>query len=116
VRAYLRDATGRMGSLLVRLRLRAAAGPPEDEHAALVRAFEDRLTLAELAEELRVAHQRLLSLYPAVDAALVEAVRQRHHGALRLTEAAALGAVLGPFLEGLANTLHALGAALVERP
>ena len=86
VRAYLDVAAARIGSRLVRLRLRAVAGPPEEPHAALVQAFEDRLALADLAEELRVTHQKLLSLYPAVGEALVETARQRHHEALGLVE------------------------------
>lgn len=115
VRAYLHAAAGRIGSLLVRLRLRVVAGPPEDEHAALVQAFEDRLALADLAEELRVAHQKLLSLYPAVGEALVEAARQRHQEALDLVEEDVLDDGLAPFLERLADDLAGLRAVLVER-
>ena len=115
VRAYLGAAVGRLGSLVVRLRLRAVAGAPEDAHAALVQAFEDRLALADLAEELRVAHQKLLSLYPAVDAGLVEAVRRRHHEALALAGEEAFDAALAPFLERVADALDALRLALVER-
>jgi hypothetical protein len=116
VRAYLCAAAGRIGSLLVHFRLRAVAGAPEDPHAALVQAFEDRLALADLAEELRVAHQKLLSLYPAVEAALVEAVRRRHHEALLVEEDDDLGAALAPFLERLADDLARLRSVLVERP
>jgi hypothetical protein len=115
VRAYLQTAAGRMGSLLVRLRLRVAAGAPGDAHAALVQAFEDHLALADLAEELRVAHQKLLSLFPAVDAVLVEAVRERHREAMGAAAADDLDAALGPLLERLADALDALRAALVER-
>jgi len=115
VRLYLWGAAERIGRLLVRLRLRAAAGVPEDPHAALVQAFEDRLALADLAEELRVAHQRLLSLYPAVSEDLVEVVRRRHREARSLAEEDALDGDLGPFLERLADDLDALRAALVER-
>lgn len=123
VRVYLWAAAQRIGSLLVRLRLRAVAGAPvedpargEHAHAALVQAFEDRLALAALADELRVAHQKLLSLYPAVDGALVEAVRQRQHEALGLVEGDDLDGALCSFLERLADALDALRAALVDRP
>ncbi|MDX1419489.1 MAG: hypothetical protein R3181_05930 [Rubricoccaceae bacterium] len=119
VRAYLRAATGRLGGLLVQLRLRLAAGSLEDDHAALVQAFEDRLALADLAEELRIVHQKLLSLYPRVDAEVVEAIRQRHRDARTLAEAEGLpGAfeeALTSLLERLADDLAALRAALVER-
>ncbi len=112
VRVYLGGALGRIGSLLVRLRLRAVAGPPDDPEAALVQAFEDRLALSDLAEELRVAHQKLLSLYPDVPEAVVEAVRRGHRQALALVEADDLDAVLGLFLDRLADTQDELREAL----
>lgn len=116
VRLYLREAAGRMTSLVLRLRLHAASGAPADPHAALVRAFEGRIALADVAEELRVAHQKLLSLYPAVPETLVEAVRQRHHEALTLVDDPTLDAPLGLFSERLADTLDRLRVGLVERP
>jgi hypothetical protein len=115
VRADLQAAAGRIGSALVRLRLRAVAGAPAEAHATLVQAFEDRLALADLAEELRVAHQKLLSLYPAVAEGLVEAVRQRYHEALSVAEEDGLDGALAPFLERLADALDGLRLALVER-
>ncbi|WP_412061412.1 hypothetical protein [Rubrivirga sp. IMCC45206] len=64
----------------VRLRLRAAVGAPSGP-AAIAQAFEDRILLDDVGRTLAVAHQKLLSLYPAVDAALVEAVRQQARAA-----------------------------------
>jgi chorismate mutase len=116
VRAYLGAAVGRMGHLLVGLRLRVAVGAPAAEHAALVQAFEDRLALADLSEELRVGHQKLLSLYPAVDAALVEAVRERQREVLLAAEGDDLDAELVPLLERLAGDLVVLRLTLVEQP
>src|SRR5690606_11797056 len=108
VRAYLHAALGRIDGLLMRLRLRAAAGVLEDPHAALVQAFEDRLALTDLAEELRVAHQKLLSLYPAVGEALVEAVRHQRREALLAAEADDLDVALRPIQERLADTRDGL--------
>ena len=115
VRRYLQAAVARIGSLLVRLRLRLAVAPSEEEHVAFVQAFEDRLAVADLAEELRVAHQKLLSLFPQVDAALIEAVRERHRDTLVALEEVDLSAVLAPLLERLAATLALLRVGLVER-
>ena len=114
-RADLLAALERMGGLLVRLRLRTVTPAPEDDHAALVQEFEDRLVVADLAEELRVAHQKLLSLYPAVEEECVESIRQRHREGLDLAEVDDVAAVLVPFTEGLADELAALRLALVER-
>lgn len=60
---------------VARLRLRAAVGV--EGAASAVQTFEDRLLIDDLARVLDVVHQKLLSLYPAVNADLVEAVRQQ---------------------------------------
>ncbi len=75
-RADLGALTDTLAEQTVRLRLRAAVGGPSGE-AALAQAFEDRILLDDVGRTLAVAHQKLLSLYPAVDAALVEEVRQQ---------------------------------------
>ena len=75
-RAALGDLTDQVAEQTVRLRLRAAVGGPSGP-AALAQAFEDRILLDDVGRTLAVAHQKLLSLYPAVEAALVEAVRQQ---------------------------------------
>ena len=108
VRRYLSEAIGRLKSILVRLRLRVAASIPGDVHAALVQTFEDRLTLADLAEELRVLHQKLLSLYPAVSESVIEAIRVRYGEALHLLEADELDHELALFTERVATVLEAL--------
>ncbi|NNF58734.1 MAG: hypothetical protein HKN04_10890 [Rhodothermaceae bacterium] len=116
VRAYLGEALERIGSLTLRLRLRTVAGEPDDEQAALVQTFEDRLALADLTEELRVAHQKLLSLYPAVPEDLIEVIRVQHQKTLRLLDADDLDAHLGRFTEQLAADLDALRIALAVAP
>ena len=61
---------------VARLRLRVIVGAPDAEPAAFVQSFEDRLLLADLGDALALAHQKLLSLYPAVGESLVESTRQ----------------------------------------
>ena len=61
-------------TLVARLRLRAAVGV--DEAAGAVQSFEDRLLIDDLARVLDVVHQKLLSLYPAVDEGTIEDVRR----------------------------------------
>src|SRR5690554_4310968 len=82
VRAYLRAALPSLRGLLSRLRISLVV--ERDERVALVQAFEDRLTLARLARELHVVHQRLLSLYPDIPEQLVEEARLRQQEAERL--------------------------------
>lgn len=75
VRADLSDLRAALAEATARLRLRAVVGAPDGE-AALARAFEDRIAFDDLGRLLSVIHQKLLSLYPSVDADLVERVRQ----------------------------------------
>ena len=78
VRRYLRRAAGELQALLMQLQaaLIQTERAEEDGHvAALVRRYHDLMTLREAAEHLKIIHQRLLSLYPAVDDALVEEAR-----------------------------------------
>ena len=70
------------GTMAVQLRLRATvaepqvgAGQPEPLAARLAQGFETRLLLADLVRTLKTAHQKLLSLFPAVAAETVEATR-----------------------------------------
>lgn len=76
VRADLRDLRAGAGEVVVRLRLRAIVGPPEPSDAALAQSFEDRLLFDDLARLARQVHQKLLSLYPAVDVDVVEEARR----------------------------------------
>ena len=78
VRRYLRRAAGALQALLMQLQaaLIQAERAEEDGYvAALVRRYHDLMTLREAAGHLKIIHQRLLSLYPAVDEALVETAR-----------------------------------------
>lgn len=74
--AALAAAVRSLAVSLVRLRVRLAAAEPADPTAALVQAFEGRLVLDDVARAARLAHQSLLSLFPAVDADTVEAARR----------------------------------------
>lgn len=104
--AALRD----LRILLVRLRVRLASessGPPADETAALVQAFEGRLVLDDVARAARRAHQTLLSLYPAVSADLAEGARRLALDAAALAtadmpDAARLAADLAGWLDRVA--------------
>ncbi len=75
VRADLAVLADRLSGLAVRLQLRAITGVPESEAAALAQAFEDRLLLDEIAQDVRRSHQKLLSLYPLVPDLVVEDAR-----------------------------------------
>lgn len=97
--------TGRreLQQMLVRLRasLVYARHRDEGETAHLVRRFDDLMTLGRVGRLLHLIHQRLLSLYPAVSEALVEAARCLEGTCSRLGGAddAAFEDELGPFLE-----------------
>ena len=110
----LQSAHERLQRALLHLRTRTAVGIREDQHAALVQAFEDRLALADLADELRVVHQKLLSLFPDVDAALIEAVRVQAQQATEATDAEHLERTHAILLPALAATVEALREALIE--
>ncbi len=108
--AALGHVHGRIRSGLSMLQVRLALGAPEDAAGALVQAFRDRLLAADLAADLSNAHRLLMTLYPTVDADLVEAVRlaasqaDRVSGAMDFDAAApALAGRLDDLLEGLAN-------------
>ena len=112
VEAYLREAVPALRSLLARLRVSLVVEREAD--AAFVQAFEDRLTLARLARELHVVHQRLLSLYPAVPESLVEEARLRQQEAERLVAASGGGfdRVLTQWLDRAAAFFEGLAKAL----
>ncbi|MEM1041130.1 MAG: hypothetical protein AAGI91_00730 [Bacteroidota bacterium] len=114
VRAYLRTAVPELRGLVARLRVSLVVA--REEQAALVQAFEDRLTLSRLARELHIVHQRLLSLYPAVPDALVEAARLRQQEAERLAVASGDGfeALLILWLDRTADFFEGLEKALAE--
>jgi hypothetical protein len=107
-RAGLAAAVGRLQAGLVRLRVRLAVGAPAEAPAALVQAFEDRLLAADLARDLHRAHQHLLSLFPAVEAGVVEAVRLAHAAADRLAETDDFEPAAAPFAADLRALLDAL--------
>ena len=86
-RADLHVIASSIAELTVRLRLRVVTGTPETEAAELAQAFEDRLLLDDLGRRLRLAHQKLLSLYPVVSESLVETTRQLASEAVRLSTA-----------------------------
>ena len=100
--------------MLVRLRLRVVAGLSESEAAALAQAFEDRLLLDDLGAALTTAHQKLLSLYSAVDATLVEEARVLAGEAWRrsvaddyATALSSFTARVGDLRDGIADLLAA---------
>ncbi len=64
-----------LAAAAVQLRLRAALPPPADPDAAVAHEVETRWLVQDAARALALAHRKLLSLYPAVDAETVEATR-----------------------------------------
>ena len=107
-REGLLEAVRALAVALLRLRVRLAAEAPTDETAALVQAFEGRVVLDDVARAARRAHQTLLSLYPAVDEALVEGARRLAASAEALDpddapSVAALAAALADWLDAVAG-------------
>ena len=99
---------GRLDAARSLLRVRLALGAPEEPTAALLQAFRDRLLAADIAADLAEVHRHLLTLYPAVEAELVEATRvsvaeaDRAAGA---TEFDAVAHALGDRLDRLSESL-----------
>lgn len=108
VRADLEALRTDLAGDVVRLRLRAVVGVPEGEAAALAQAFEDRTLLDDLGRTLAVAHQKLLSLYPAVGEAPVEEARVLSLEASRRAVADAYEPGLEAFAERVADLADAL--------
>ena len=76
-RRALVELADRLAAHAVRLRVRGAVPAPDvTVTAALALAFEDSVLLSDLAETSALAHQKLLSVYPAVDPELPEAARR----------------------------------------
>lgn len=99
-----------LGALTVQLRLRAIAAAPSDEAAALAQAFEDRVLVDDLGGAVRRAHQKLLSLYPAVPEGVVEEARRL--ATVAAAEANADLPALGPLARRVADWLDDLAEAL----
>ena len=120
VRLYLRAALGDVQALALTLRasLVAAEGSEEMRLASLVRRFGDLGTLHHAARLLHVVHQRLLSLYPAVDAQLVEDARILQARASALLDASGGGftGAAEAFADDALRFCQALYAALRENP
>lgn len=112
VRTDLDALRAELADQIVRLRLRAVVGAPEARAAALAQAFEDRVLLDDLARTMARVHQKLLSLYPAVGAELVEAVRVLGAAVGRRAVADDYDRQLGQLAERLAGLADRLGEAL----
>lgn len=97
---------------VVKLRLRVVAGMLDTEAAALAQAFEDRVLLDDCAVALGRAHQKLLSLYPAVDDVLVEETRVLAVEAARRAVADDVDEGLADFTARLSDWRDRLGDAL----
>lgn len=95
-----------LAAMAVQLRLRAALPPPADPDAATAHAVETRWLVQDAARALALAHRKLLSLYPAVAADLVEATRCLARDAAEEVTAPA------PAVGGLADRIAGWGAAV----
>jgi hypothetical protein len=91
----------------VSLRVRLALGMPDDADA-LVQAFSDRLLAADIATDLSAAHRHLLTLFPAVEAEVVEEVRVAAALADRLAGQRRFEAVARRLASQLEEVLEAL--------
>ena len=116
-RTALSESADELAVLLTALRTRLAIyTEPEDmeagdDQAALVRAFEDRMAMLRLSDELHRVHQRLLSLYPDVDLHLPEVARLLQQEAATLLE---VDAQFDRRLEGLVEAAGLFVDALAE--
>ena len=103
VRPYMEVARLELQEMLMRLRasLAYAQHGHDDEMTAVVRRFDDLMTLTRAATLLQTVHQRLLSLYPHVSEALIEEARVLQRTSRKVIEAedASYMARLAPFLE-----------------
>jgi hypothetical protein len=111
-RAYLLAASSDLRTVVNRLRMALAV--ERDPEAALVQAFEDRMLLARAARELHLVHQRLLSLYPAVEGRLAEDARRMQAEAARLvaTDEEHFAPALEAWTEAASAFLEALAKAV----
>ena len=75
-RRDLGELAERLTAHALRLRVRGATAGDTTSTAALAMAFEDHVLLGDLAETAGLAHQKLLSLYPAIEPELAEAARR----------------------------------------
>lgn len=100
---FLREAREELQERVMRLRASLAYATYEHEapRTALVRRFDDLMTLNRVARLLHLMHQRLLSLYPEVSEALVEEVRvlEAECSRLRTADEAELPDALALFLD-----------------
>ena len=112
VRADLAVLADHLAGLGVRLQLRAVTGVPETEAAALAQSFEDRLLLDEIAQDVRWAHQKLLSLYPAVPVGLVEEARRLASDGAEAAYMDEFQAQMGPLARRLGDWLDGVREAL----
>ncbi len=92
----------RLRTSLSHLRVRLALGAPAEPAARLVQAFRDRLLAADVAADLSEAHRDLMTIYPSVDADLVEAARVAAAAAAGLTGAMDFDAAAPALVERLA--------------
>lgn len=112
VRVDLGTLSDRLAGLGVRLQLRAITGTAETEAAAFAQAFEDRLLLDEIAQDVRRAHQKLMSLYPAVSHDVVEDARQLAADAAQAAHADPPETEMGPLARRIGDWLDAVREAL----
>jgi len=111
-RAHLREARHELRQLTTHLRISTVI--ERGEETALVQAFEDRMLMAQAARLLHLVHQRLLSLYPDVPAALVERSRRLQAEAARLAAAEdeSLVPAITAWCDAMVGFLEDLAAAL----
>lgn len=111
-RADLSTLLDALAGQVVQLRLRLVADVPEHEAAAFVQSFEDRILLRDVADVLTTAHQKLLSLYPAVDETIVESARHLAAEAAQRTTTGNYDVDLDAFTVRLVHLGDALERAL----
>ena len=101
VRPYLKAVASELLEMLMRLQasLVYAQHHRDDAGAALVRRFDDLMTLHRVQRLLHTVHQRLLSLYPDVSEALLEEARELQGACSRAIEEDGSAFALGPCIE-----------------
>lgn len=86
VRAFLARQPAQISDEAYALRLSVVLGPQGDEAVEAGQVVTTLLLTRKLRRRLQLVHQRLLSLYPAVDEALVESARRLEQDLLALLD------------------------------
>lgn len=77
VRAFIMESFSKLREMLGQIKIQSILNPVDkDEEDALAHCFHQKMLLVHIQNHFSVIHQKLMSLFPNVDAALVETARR----------------------------------------